>query len=307
MKSIINIFISFLFLSLIATAQDEKAEEVGLDLNAALDLFSKSKDLNDFEKQLNDKEKGINNLDLNKDDNIDYIRLEEKSQDNIHVIQMIAVLGEKEQQSVASINLEKDANGNISAQIIGDSTLYGPDYIVEPSNPQETTQEAPVNTFKDASAIHDQGGGSSGSGSSTTVVYVNSWPTVQYVYGPSYVVYVSPYYWGYYPSYWHPWPPYPPVSYRRTVIVYRTAHYRRVTYYRSAHARSIYYNNARYSANNRYRYQNQKPVRTPSSPPKTNNIKKPANNQIQKPAPTPKTKPNTGITRPRTGGTNRRR
>jgi hypothetical protein len=46
-----------------------------LDLYAVLDLFQKSKTIEDFEKTLNDSKTGINNMDLNLDTKIDFIKV----------------------------------------------------------------------------------------------------------------------------------------------------------------------------------------------------------------------------------------
>jgi len=49
-----------------------------LDLYAVLDLFQKSKTIEDFEKSLNLESTGINNLDLNLDGKVDFIKVETK-------------------------------------------------------------------------------------------------------------------------------------------------------------------------------------------------------------------------------------
>jgi len=306
MKNLLYFFVTLLMITFVAHAQDEKAEEIGLDLNAVLELFSKSANMEDFEKQLNDKEKKVNNLDLNKDGNTDYLKIEESSQDKLHIIQLIAVLGEKDLQSVASIQLDQDAKGNVTVQIVGDSSIYGPNYIVEPvaEKKEESTskQDVTVNTNTDASAIHDQGA-SSGS-SSTTIVYVNSWPPVQVVYAPAYVVYVSPYHWGHYPVYWKPWPPYPPHVYHSHVVVYRKPYYHMAPYHRYPYANNMYYKNARVSHN----YQQNNFSRNTTiniNNPGSNNVQKPVNTNINKPATSDVKKPtttNTG-TKPSTGKT----
>src|SRR6186713_2650226 len=49
-----------------------------LNLYAVLDLFQKSKTIEDFEKTLNDGKTGINNLDLDLDKKVDFIKVETK-------------------------------------------------------------------------------------------------------------------------------------------------------------------------------------------------------------------------------------
>ena len=46
-----------------------------LDLYATLDLFQESKTIEEFEASLNDEKTGINNLDLNVDDEVDFIKV----------------------------------------------------------------------------------------------------------------------------------------------------------------------------------------------------------------------------------------
>jgi hypothetical protein len=52
-----------------------------LDLYAVLDLFQKSKTIEEFEKTLNTEKTGINNLDLNLDKKVDFIKVETKQKD----------------------------------------------------------------------------------------------------------------------------------------------------------------------------------------------------------------------------------
>src|SRR4249920_1984684 len=53
-----------------------------LDLYAVLDLFQKSKTIEEFEKSLNLEKTGINNLDLNLDKKVDFIKVETKKKDD---------------------------------------------------------------------------------------------------------------------------------------------------------------------------------------------------------------------------------
>ena len=46
-----------------------------------LDLFQKSKTIEDFEKSLNEEKTGINNLDLNLDNKVDFIKVVTKQKD----------------------------------------------------------------------------------------------------------------------------------------------------------------------------------------------------------------------------------
>ena len=116
-----------------------------LDLYAVLDLFQESKTIEDFEKSLNGEKTGIVNLDLNDDGNADFIKVvtEKDGDDFLFILQ--DPVSEKETQDVAVIAVSKDAAGKVTMQIIGDETLYGKNYVVEPlSQPTESVTANPA-------------------------------------------------------------------------------------------------------------------------------------------------------------------
>jgi hypothetical protein len=165
-----------------------------LDLYAVLDLFQKSKTIEDFEKSLNSEKTGINNLDLDLDKKVDFIKVETKQKGEDFTFILQVDVSKTEKQDVAVILVSKDKNKKVTMQIIGDKDLYGEGYIVEPKatvtpastpNPGYTGSEplkAPVPA-------------------STTTIVVEQTPIVQYVYSPVYVPYAPPYYYGFYPPY----------------------------------------------------------------------------------------------------------
>lgn len=155
-------------------------------LEGALELFKKSSSPEEFEKMLNTRDTKVNNLDLNGDGYIDYIRVVDLHEGDIHTFVIQAVVAEDEFQDIAVIALEKQANGKAILQITGNEDIYGVTTIIEP------TKE--VRTY-------------AGTRSSNTVVNVWAWPVVQYVYGPHYSVWVSPWRWHYRPVWWSPWRP----------------------------------------------------------------------------------------------------
>jgi putative cell wall-binding protein len=57
-----------------------------LDLRAVASIFGDSKDLADFERRLNNPEVPISNLDLNGDNQVDYLRVIETVEGNAHLI-----------------------------------------------------------------------------------------------------------------------------------------------------------------------------------------------------------------------------
>jgi len=165
-----------------------------LDLYAVLDLFQKSKTIEEFEKSLNLEETGINNLDLNLDNKVDFIKVVTKQNENDFTFILQVPVNEKETQDVAVILVSKDKDEKVTMQIVGDKDLYGKDFIVEPKTAVTPAVTAnPAYTGADPVTVSVP--------ASTTVVVVESTPIVQYVYSPVYVPYVPPYYYGFYPPY----------------------------------------------------------------------------------------------------------
>jgi len=164
-----------------------------LDLFAVLNIFQKSKTIEDFEKTLNLKETGINNLDLDLNDTVDFIKVVTKQDGNNFTFILQIDVTAKETQDVAVILLSKDKDGKVSMQIVGDKDLYGEGYVIEPEPVTPPVTANPGYTGTEPVATS--------SPSSTTVVVVESTPIVQYVYSPVYVPYYPPYYYHYYPPY----------------------------------------------------------------------------------------------------------
>jgi len=184
-----------------------------LDLYAVLDLFQKSKTIEEFEKTLNEEKTGINNLDLNLDKKVDFIKVDTKQKDESFTFILQVDVTEKETQDVAVILVDRDKNKKVTLQIVGDKDLYGKDYVVEPkpAAPSSTPNPAytgtqPVTTTTAAGAVTDATKkttttSTAAAPSTTTVVVVESAPVIQYVYSPVYVPYHPPYHYGYYPPY----------------------------------------------------------------------------------------------------------
>jgi hypothetical protein len=165
-----------------------------LDLYAVLDLFQKSKTIEDFEKSLNLETTKINNLDLNLDNKADFIKVTTKQKDQDFTFILQVDVTEKEVQDVAVILVSKDKNGKITLQMVGDPDLYGKDFVVEPKTEATPSVTAnPAYTGSNPVTVNVP--------ASTTTVVVESAPIVQYVYSPAYVPYYPPYYYSYYPPY----------------------------------------------------------------------------------------------------------
>ena len=172
-----------------------------LDLRAVASIFGDSKDLEDFERRLNNPEVPISNLDLNGDNQVDYLRVIETVEGNAHLIVIQSVLGRDMFQDIATVEVEKDRNNRIQVQVVGNVFMYGNNYIYEP-----------VYSF-------------------TPVIYTNFWVS-------NYRPYWSTWYWGYYPTYYYAWNPWPIFRYRNHVNIFvnvnNTCHY--VNYRRSSRA-----------------------------------------------------------------------
>jgi len=182
-----------------------------LDLRAVASIFGESEDLSDFERRLNDPSLQISNIDLNQDNEVDYLRVAEIYENNIHLIVIQSVIGHELFQDIATIEVEKESrNQNVHIQIVGNSFFYGNNYIYEP-------------------------------------VYVRRPIIVNYFWRPNYVVYYSPWYWGYYPTYFYTWHPYPVYRYHAHIGYYigYNNHCNFVNHRRNPRFASVYNNHYR--------------------------------------------------------------
>lgn len=246
-----------LFLSTIVYTQSafsqttEKMDSLGLpgdnlNLYAVLDLFQKSETFEAFEKSLNAEDSKINNLDLNNDDNTDYIKVIDHQKGESHTVVLQVMVNEKENQDVAVIEIDKDKDGTVIVQIVGDEELYGKDYIVEPTENDPTAKAAETKTPESEKTVINNTTNNYYNTSlpNTQYVVVNQWPIVHYVYGPSYVVYSSPWYWGYYPGWWRPWRPWYWHNYywhhHNHYHHHHYGHYHRTGFYRATIAHGYY-------------------------------------------------------------------
>lgn len=171
-----------------------------LDLNGVLELFKESENVEDFEKKLNTEDNGVNNLDLNEDGEVDYIRVIDHANGDAHALALQVPVDESESQDVAVIEIEQSDDEEIKLQVIGDSELYGEDYMVEPVD--QKNRNVTVNVY--------------------------GWRPVRHIYGPRYTVWVSPWRWRQSPRWWRPWRRVHYRVYRPRVVRYHRPYYRRV-------------------------------------------------------------------------------
>ncbi len=183
-------------------AQQTGQDSTGLpgddfSLQGALDMFEQSKSPEDFEKAINAEDNHVNNLDLDGDGNIDYVRVIDKMDGNVHVFVLQVPVSETESQDIAVIELEKTGDASAVIDIAGDEDIYGEEVILEPDGSDQKKD-----TKKGAGPAVDPY-----AADAFIVVNVWGWPCVRYVYGPVYRPWVSPWRWSLYPAWWHPWRP----------------------------------------------------------------------------------------------------
>ncbi len=194
-----------------------------LNLYGVLDIFQQCKTLEEFETKINAQDSKVNNIDLNGDNKIDYIKVVDNMHGTAHAIVLQDVINEKETQDLAVIEIDKDNNGKAHIQIVGDEQLYGKNYIIEPKG-EEAGNTASGGTPNPGYNLRRSNTYISPDGQTTYInnyytsenrtvavyddgYYADSWPLISYLYMPTYVTYVSPWYWGYYPSFWFAWTP----------------------------------------------------------------------------------------------------
>ncbi len=205
-----------------------------LDLQAVMELFKNSQNLEEFEKALNTESNQVNNLDLNADGEIDYITVIDRADSNAHAIVLQVPINEIESQDVAVIQLEKSGAEAATIQIQGDEELYDEDYLIEPYEPQ-------------ANYVGKDEYDAKAAANTNVVVNVWAWPAVKFVYGPRYTPYVSPWRYRHYPVWFKPWRPVAWAVYHPRIIRYHK-HYRVVRMHRTRVAHRVYRRHAVRSA-----------------------------------------------------------
>ncbi|HRG32272.1 MAG: hypothetical protein JNK69_08255 [Saprospiraceae bacterium] len=225
------LILAFALISFAVRSQDTEIDqkETGLpgdhfSLQGALDLFKKSSSPEEFEKLLNTESNQVNNLDLNGDGEIDYIRVVDQTEDDVHALILQAVVNDKESQDIAVIEIEKDGSESAVLQIIGDDEIFGESFMVEPYEEE---------------ASGGKGGPDAALSVNYVVVNVWGWPCIRFMYAPVYRPWVSPWRWATYPGWWRPWRPLGWAVWRPHVRVYRPG-YRVVTTHRVVRAHRVY-------------------------------------------------------------------
>ncbi|MGC1389663.1 MAG: hypothetical protein WA816_01365 [Bacteroidales bacterium] len=231
-------------------AQNNNEEKLGLpgdnlNLYAVMKLFQESKTLEEFEKNLNDPNSNINNLDLNGDNLVDYIKVIDNVDGDVHNIVLQDAISPKENQDVAVFTVQRFQNGQVQIQLTGDEQLYGKDYIIEPIYDDANSGGTPNPGYSGNTRVIN---GQTVTYVNTSPVQIAAWPLVRFIFLPSYVIWRSSWYWGYYPGYWHPWHTYSwdyYYGYQYNWNHYYYRHYRQWNYHRYSRWNDFYYNGRR--------------------------------------------------------------
>ena len=263
MKKLItmSILVALFTIGTTLMAQDNREDNLGLpgdnlNLYAVMRLFQESKTLEDFERSLNDPNSNINNLDLNGDNLVDYIKVIDNVDGDVHDIVLQDAVSPKENQDVAVFTVQRFQNGQVQIQLTGDEQLYGKDYIIEPIFDEANQGETPNPGYTGNTRTVN---GQTVTYIRTTPVQIAAWPLVRFIFMPSYTIWHSSWYWGYYPSYWHPWHPFSwnyYYGYHYNWYGDYYGHYRRWNYHRYTRWNDFYYTSRRtYSPDVRHQIQ----------------------------------------------------
>lgn len=223
-------FLLIAFLPISMMAQNSTAADStglpgdGFSLEGALELFKEAKSPEDFEKELNTESNYVNNLDLNEDGTIDYIRVIDHMEGDVHAIVLQVPLSASESQDVAVIEIEKNGPESALLQIVGDEAIFGESLIVEPFD------------------IEGKGGNGGPDGQmelAAVILNVWHWKCVRVIYRPGYVAYASAWTWLHYPNWWRPVPR-RPFRVFHPLRVRHHSHYRVVKTHRVVRAHRVY-------------------------------------------------------------------
>lgn len=218
LKQLLLLLVCFAATAVSVKAQSDSTGLPGdhFSLQGALEMFKQSSSIEDFEKKINTESNNVNNLDLNGDGDIDYVKVIDKVDKDVHAFVLQVAVSETENQDIAVIELEKTGDTTAVAQIVGDEEIYGEQVIVEASDEGDEVESEDAGKGNGPSFQYDFTKGS------RIVVNVFFWPSVRFVYRPAYVPWVSPWRWRHYPGWWRPWRP----------VRWTVFHPRRLVYHR---------------------------------------------------------------------------
>ena len=183
-----------------------------------------------LEKALNEEGNDVNNLDLDGNNEVDYVLIQMEKEGDTYIAFLRVAMSETEYQDVATIEMEKQSSVTATFQIVGDEALYGKDYILEP--------EGGVVDISESSS------GTSGGKGGPAPYLIPPPPAVRVticvgVFRPGFILFVSPFGFGRHPVWFRPWHPIARSTFRARSARMHRSHFRRTSHRRSHHANSM--------------------------------------------------------------------
>jgi hypothetical protein len=190
----------------LGTVFAQESDSTGLpgdhfSLQGALEMFKKAGSPEEFEKLINTQSNNVNNLDLNGDGEIDYVKVIDKTEKDVHAFVLQVAVSENENQDIAVLELEKTGDAAAVLQIVGDEDIYGEEIIVEASDGSKDNEDDDNQKMNGPAFNEDY--------FPPVIVNVWMWPSVRFIYRPAYIPWASPWRWRHYPTWWRPWRPSP--------------------------------------------------------------------------------------------------
>ena len=231
-------------LCVIQAQEQTPATEAGedFDLNAVMTVMEDAEDIEDFEKKINNADNQVNNLDLNNDDEIDIIKVVEVDEEDTRLFILRAVIGENDFQDIATIEIEKHEEDQISLQVVGDPDIYGPDYVVEPAEESGSTgKKGGGDSWEELPEVHRYFG-------PPVFVSVHLWRPIRPLFRVGRVIFISSVVWRPVPAWFIITRPIARATWRNRTRRYRRSRYRTATRRHSRRGRNMYSNKRRNSS-----------------------------------------------------------
>ncbi len=123
MKTVNLLVLVSMFITTSVFGQDSGLAGEDFDLEALPGVLEKVSTFEDLEKAINEEGNDVNNLDLDGNDEVDYVLIQMENDGDTYVAFLRVATSETEYQDVATIEMEKQSSTAASFQIVGDETL----------------------------------------------------------------------------------------------------------------------------------------------------------------------------------------
>jgi len=279
MKSLLSITLLSALFTTNLISQDSNLPGQDFDLEALSGIIETVSTFEELEKAINTESNEINNLDLNKDGEVDYITIDMEKDGDAYIAFFRVAVSDTEVKNIATIEMEKQSAATASFQIIGEESMYGKDYILEPEGGVVDISEG------SSKSSGGKGGPSYSSNPPLPAVHIT---ICTGVYRPGFRMWVSPYGFMVYPAWFRPWKPMARHYYRTRAARWHRASYHRAAHYRSTRARNMH--KKYYKSPKATPYSNSPSKNNPNTKPATTNQKAGSTKATAQPATTtPKT------------------